>query len=773
MGIIYFASHEISAYTDTAVVNVDIAYQYPVIDMKSQCDRNLTSDQKSEIAKAEMNFAVHMSQYMDRNIGRDAKHTLQASSDTLQEVDCDSASCLFELALSLHPHNDQWLKPIKCSTVEKNSCGTHLALCCSLDSRLNELRNVGCPEDVDTIVKLKTSVLKYLRYSGEERTRGDTFYCVMPTRLTDRESNQTIYEISNKPPNSNNRFLPGQSERKRRDTSQIEPEINMLKLMFGAIIDGLKQGFLKILEKSKVGIVHLLGDKNENTANRKRRSISEYYRSGFFLTNSYNEEKIQGLQIGIDENAEKIKGLIKNDKNLIIQINDELNSIHSASFAVCHILSDINRHSTLNALKAQQFHIEEEILSIYESCQESRVPKVIDLDRIQKLCYIVTKAEHQWMCSSSQVMSHVDCDPFVTSDISTDKIKIRIRLTYYSGPNVGINSVITVPVAIQGPEVEYNLDQKPEPKSEVQNTTLSQEDVVKQLLNILASRNRRDTTHNVVRRYPYMKMSGLPDYFIPISNHKILGMFEKDCHKVGLRRMCPIDPDSQSKSAMCLQGVLANDARLIKLFCIDYLKLDHGAVCTVSSSPALEREYHKHVKIVTSHEPVERLSSTDTLWNKGDTELNCNRGCILGAGSQPQIHFLCNGQQYTINNRHNPVEIDMENHVISSEATNYLEKHSVQKFQAKDLITGFDAIDRELTGLDQKTVHQRTWSALIVLYVIFGLCAIGLIIYSIKMLVIRCWRDVKRRLRRLSNNIYKPRKREQEDLPVTTSILRG
>ena len=143
------------------------------------------------------------------------------------------------------------------------------------------------------------------------------------------------------------------------------------------------------------------------------------------MTNSYNEEKIQGLKIGIDENAEKIRSLIKNDKNLVIQINDELDSVHSASFAVCHVLSDINRHSTLNSLKAQQFHIEEEINQIYESCQASRVPKIIDLDRIQKLCYVANKADHQWICSSSQVMNYVDCDPFVTSDISTDKIKIR------------------------------------------------------------------------------------------------------------------------------------------------------------------------------------------------------------------------------------------------------------------------------------------------------------------------------------------------------------
>ena len=115
----------------------------------------------------------------------------------------------------------------------------------------------------------------------------------------------------------------------------------------------------------------------------------------------------------------------------------------------------------------------------------------------------------------------------------------------------------------------------------------------------------------------------------------------------------------------------------------------------------------------------------------------------------------------------------MENHIISSDATNYLEKHSVQKFRERDLITGFDAIDRELTSLDQKTVHQRTWSALIILYLIFGLFAIVLIIYSIKMLVIRCWRDVKRRFHRFFNRIYKPSKREQDDLPVTTSILKG
>ena len=318
---------------------------------------------------------------------------------------------------------------------------------------------------------------------------------------------------------------------------------------------------------------------------------------------------------------------------MVIQINDELDSVHSASFAVCHVLSDINRHSTLNALKAQQFHIEEEINQIYESCQASRVPKIIDLDRIQKLCYVANKADHQWICSSSQVMNYVDCDPFVTSDISTDKIKIRIRLTFYSGPNLAINSVISVPVAVQGPEIEYNLDQKSEPKPEVQNTTQSESEVVMKLLNILASRNRRDTNHNVVRRYPYMKMINLPDYFIPISNHKILGMYEKACHKVGLRRMCPIDPDSNSKSAMCLQGVLVNDARLIKLFCVDHLTLDHGAECIVNTSPALEREYHKHFKIVSSHEPVERLSGTDTLWNKGDTEMNCNKRCILGTGS--------------------------------------------------------------------------------------------------------------------------------------------
>ena len=167
MGIIWFPSHEVAAYTDTTVVNLDISYDYPVVDVKSQWYMTLTSNQRSEIQKATMSFAVHMSKYMDRKIGRDEKHTLQASTNVLKEVDCESASCSFELALGLHPHNDQWLKPMRCSTVQKNTCGSHLAQCCSLDSRLNELRNIGCPVDVETIVRLKTSVLKYLRATAE------------------------------------------------------------------------------------------------------------------------------------------------------------------------------------------------------------------------------------------------------------------------------------------------------------------------------------------------------------------------------------------------------------------------------------------------------------------------------------------------------------------------------------------------------------------------------------------------------------------------------
>ena len=89
---------------------------------------------------------------------------------------------------------------------------------------------------------------------------------------------------------------------------------------------------------------------------------------------------------------------------------------------------------------------------------------------------------------------------------------------------------------------------------------------------------------------------------------------KKPATRSGCGGCAPSTQTATAKAPCVYKAVLVNDARLIKLFCVDHLTLDHGAECIVNTSPALEREYHKHFKIVSSHEPVERLSGTDTFW---------------------------------------------------------------------------------------------------------------------------------------------------------------
>ena len=48
------------------------------------------------------------------------------------------------------------------------------------------------------------------------------------------------------------------------------------------------------------------------------------------------------------------KCLVKSDKSLVVEIANQLDSWNNASFKVCNILGEINRHTTLNALKMQQ-----------------------------------------------------------------------------------------------------------------------------------------------------------------------------------------------------------------------------------------------------------------------------------------------------------------------------------------------------------------------------------------------------------------------------------
>ena len=67
------------------------------------------------------------------------------------------------------------------------------------------------------------------------------------------------------------------------------------------------------------------------------------------------------------------KCLVKSDKSLVVEIANQLDSRNNASFKVCNILVEINRHTTLNALKMQQSHIENQIDQTYKSCKNSQV----------------------------------------------------------------------------------------------------------------------------------------------------------------------------------------------------------------------------------------------------------------------------------------------------------------------------------------------------------------------------------------------------------------
>ena len=75
---------------------------------------------------------------------------------------------------------------------------------------------------------------------------------------------------------------------------------------------------------------------------------------------------------GSKTKSQRRKCLVKSDKSLVVEIANQLDSWNNASFKVCNILGEINRHTTLNALKMQQSHIENQIDQIYESCDMSK-----------------------------------------------------------------------------------------------------------------------------------------------------------------------------------------------------------------------------------------------------------------------------------------------------------------------------------------------------------------------------------------------------------------
>ena len=778
LGLHYFENEDVTVFTTTKSQRVEMRFTYPTMSTDPEsCNRTLNEREKNEILLAEIDFAQHMSEVLSVKLEPEALSELKLIKERadLKEVDCNTNRCDMDLQLDFHD-NERWLKPLTCY---KSVACRHLGICCSLNSRLNYFRaEEGCPSDPDTIVKLRQKVTSFYKASGERRSLAN--YCIMPTAVYDIKDNSTMFEISNKPNNVQGRILPGENPTRNRRSDEIKNDnsrVNFVALIVSAIWANFKYQAGKLWDKTQDGVIGLL--ENDVSHSRRRRSgLLKYYESGGFLSNHYNEHRLNSLRISLDENASKIREMAKLDKMLVIQMNHTVDDIQDATYKTCRVVGDITREVVLLNLKQQQASIEKKITDIHESCARGHLPEVIRREQLMKLCS-VTEGTTDNICNTPNLYKRVSCAYKVTSGATTSEINVMFTINFYVSSIDPVMQVITSPVAVlDAPVKEKIVDSQTKIGSSTTNMTnmTSEPDatqVLNELITLLKGRNRRSTENVLVeKRFPYFVFHDLPDYFIKI-NGMIIGLYRKNCVLRDRHAFCPLSDNTETGS-LCLAGILNNEIDVIKEACNKHTATYHAAQCVVSSHNEVNEAFGKNVLFVTSHEKVNLLGTTD-LYQKSDNNRNCQNSCVFGLGSEAEVHLECQNRIFNLYNGHNIVEVQVQTHPIRDATTRMLKDLSIRKFNALNLVTGYASLDRKLQQADPATVRRTTWWILGVVYVLITILTIGLVLYSCKLLGKRIWIGLKRKIDRM-RNIYRPRQLEDQLLepePQRSTILRG
>ena len=393
----------------------------------------------------------------------------------------------------------------------------------------------------------------------------------------------------------------------------------------------------------------------ETTNPRHRRSISgkfahwaEYMLDGAFLTNTYDERKI-------DFNNQSIKQVQK-------ILNEQGNKLLNMGHIISETTRDVNdimcqakmvdwkqRLMVRESLVSDK--LQTEILDIIGQCTDDQIPYLTDLNALKLTCKSQTPGS----------LHHI-CDRHISK-----LFRCSVRNIYLEGQNINFH----MEFKLQLPSFEtglYAMNLKFIPvlpsnlktlgtfgdntSKEVVNKRAKKLDkinniehleTINKLLEVLQSRERRSVDlikpllqDNKIYTYVTLNIPSL-SIFYAINNNATFIAFDK-CENNQDLMMCYLGQDEYWEHSECLTAILDSNDDLIRKRCP--IKLHSSGQCHV--------EKYKEYTFLTTFRPV-----TITVENQKQRQLfkqnfnQCDDVCLI----QPQVEeksFVCDGKIYSI-----------------------------------------------------------------------------------------------------------------------------